>query len=53
VTQSADRNLVLASAIRTHHDIGMTSLDESLVDLYQRQIITYETVLAFVVNARK
>ncbi len=37
----------LASAIRTHHDIGMVSLDESLVDLYQRRIITYETVLAF------
>jgi twitching motility protein PilT len=37
----------LANAIRTHHDIGMISLDESLVDLYRREIITYETVLAF------
>jgi twitching motility protein PilT len=37
----------LPNVIRTHHDIGMISLDESLVDLYHRGIIAYETVLAF------
>lgn len=37
----------LASTIRTHHNIGMISLDESLVDLYQRGMITYDTALAF------
>jgi twitching motility protein PilT len=37
----------LANIIRTHHEIGMISLDESLVDLYHKEIITYETVLAF------
>ncbi len=37
----------LPNVIRTHHDIGMISLDESLVDLYDKDIITYETVLAF------
>jgi len=37
----------LASAIRTHHDVGMISLDESLLDLYWKGTITYETVLAF------
>jgi twitching motility protein PilT len=54
LANTAVRNLIregriyqLASAIRTHHDIGMISLDESLVDLYHRQIITYKTVLAF------
>ena len=37
----------LPNIIRTHHDIGMISLDESLVDLYHSGIITYETVSAF------
>ncbi len=37
----------LPNVIRTHRDIGMVSLDESLADLYFRQVITYETALAF------
>jgi len=37
----------LANVIRTHHGAGMISLDESLAHLYNRQIITYETVSAF------
>ncbi len=37
----------LANAIRTHHDIGMISLDEALVDLYLRRVITMETVKKF------
>ncbi|MDD5082146.1 MAG: PilT/PilU family type 4a pilus ATPase [Dehalococcoidales bacterium] len=37
----------LANVIRSAHDIGMISLDESLCDLYQRQIIDSETLLAF------
>jgi len=37
----------LPNVIRTHHGAGMTSLDESLAHLYNRQIITYETVSAF------
>ena len=37
----------LPNVIRTHHDIGMISMDESLVDLYERGIIDYETVLGF------
>lgn len=37
----------LPNVIRTHHDIGMISLDESLVDLNMRGSITYETALAF------
>jgi twitching motility protein PilT len=37
----------LPNVIRTHREIGMISLDEALVDLYLRQIITSETLLAF------
>jgi twitching motility protein PilT len=37
----------LPNMIRTHHDVGMISLDESLVDLYRNRTITYETLLAF------
>ena len=37
----------LPNMIRTHRDVGMISLDESLVDLYRSKIITYKTVLAF------
>ena len=37
----------LPNVIRTHHDEGMISFDESLVDLYHSQIITYETLSAF------
>jgi twitching motility protein PilT len=35
----------LPNVIRTHREIGMISLDEALVDLYLRQIITGETLL--------
>jgi twitching motility protein PilT len=54
LASNAVRNLIregklyqLASVISTQHDIGMVSMDESLVDLYHKQIITFETVLAF------
>jgi len=36
----------LPNVIRTHREIGMISLDEALVDLYLRQIISGETLLA-------
>jgi len=37
----------LPNVIRTHHEVGMITLDESLVELYIKGIITYETVLSF------
>jgi len=37
----------LANVIRTHHEVGMISLDESLVNLYHKELISYETVLRF------
>jgi len=37
----------LPNVIRTHRDIGMISLDEALVNLYLRRVITGETLLAF------
>jgi twitching motility protein PilT len=37
----------LPNVIRTHRDIGMITLDEALVSLYLKQIITGETLLAF------
>ncbi|MFC1865544.1 type IV pilus twitching motility protein PilT [Chloroflexota bacterium] len=37
----------LPSMIQTHHDIGMVSLDESLAELYNREIITFQTVKDF------
>ena len=37
----------LPNVIRTHRDVGMVSLDESLVELYSKRIITYDTVSAF------
>ena len=37
----------LPNVIRTHRDIGMISLDESLADFCLREIVTYETALAF------
>jgi twitching motility protein PilT len=37
----------LPNVIRTHREIGMISLDEALVNLYLKQIITGETLLAF------
>ena len=37
----------LPNVIRTHREIGMLTLDEALVDLYLRQIITGESLLAF------
>jgi twitching motility protein PilT len=37
----------LPNIIRTHSELGMVSLDESLANLYLKQIITYETALAF------
>ena len=37
----------LPNVIRTHREIGMISLDESLVSLYLKQAITGEILLAF------
>ena len=37
----------LPNVIRTHREIGMISLDEALVNLYLKQIITGENLLAF------
>ncbi len=52
LANSAVRNLIregkiyqLANAIRTHHDIGMRSLDEALVDLYLKKVITGNTLI--------
>ena len=54
LTTSPVRNLIregkiyqLPNVIRTHHEVGMISLDESLVDLYNKRIITFQTVKAF------
>jgi len=37
----------LPNVIRTHREIGMISLDEALVNLYLKQIISGENLLAF------
>lgn len=37
----------LPNVIRTHREIGMISLDEALVNLYLKQLITGENLLAF------
>jgi twitching motility protein PilT len=37
----------LPNVIRTHREIGMISMDEALVGLYLKRIITGETLLAF------
>jgi len=54
LANSPVRNLIregkiyqLPNVIRTHREIGMISLDEALVDLYLRQIINGETLLAY------
>jgi twitching motility protein PilT len=54
LANSAVRNLLregktyqLPNAIRTHRDIGMISLDEVLVDLYLKGIISGESVVNF------
>ncbi|MFC1875303.1 type IV pilus twitching motility protein PilT [Chloroflexota bacterium] len=59
LADSSVRNLLregklhqLANTIRTHRDIGMISLDEALVDLYLRKVITKETMMKFC-NDRK
>lgn len=38
---------LLHNVIRTHREIGMISLDEALVNLYLRRVITEETLFAF------
>lgn len=37
----------LPNVIRTHREMGMISLDEALANLYLKQLITGETLLAF------
>ena len=38
---------MLPNVIRTHHDIGMVTMDEALASLYLKGIITGESVLEF------
>jgi twitching motility protein PilT len=38
---------LLPNVIRTHRDIGMISMDEALVNLYLKRVITEETLFAF------
>jgi len=38
---------LLHNVIRTHREIGMISLDEALVNLYLKRVITDETLFAF------
>jgi twitching motility protein PilT len=54
LANAAVRNLIregkiyqLPNVIRTHRDIGMITLDESLVNLYRKHIISGETLIAF------
>jgi twitching motility protein PilT len=37
----------LPNVIRTHHEMGMISLDESLVGLYLNRVISHETLFSF------
>jgi twitching motility protein PilT len=37
----------LPNVIRTHHDIGMITMDEALVNLYRQKIITSKSVFEF------
>jgi twitching motility protein PilT len=37
----------LPNIIRTHAKMGMKLLDQSLLELYRQETITYESVLAF------
>ncbi len=37
----------LPNVIRTHAQLGMKLLDQTLVDLYRQEIISYENLLAF------
>lgn len=59
LADSSVRNLLregkihqLANAIRTHRELGMISLDEALVDLYLKRVITMEVMYKFC-NDRK
>lgn len=54
IAASPVRNLIregkiyqLPNVIRTHHELGMISLDKSLVELYNKGTITFETVKSF------
>jgi twitching motility protein PilT len=54
LANSAVRNLIregkiyqLPNVIRTHREIGMISLDEALVNLYLKRLISGETLLGF------
>jgi twitching motility protein PilT len=38
---------LLPNVIRTHREIGMILLDETLASLYLKQVITEETLYAF------
>jgi twitching motility protein PilT len=37
----------LPNVIRTHKEMGMITLDEALVNLYLKQVITGKTLLSF------
>jgi len=38
---------MLPNVIRTHHDIGMITMDEALASLYLKGIISSESILEF------
>jgi len=38
---------LLSNTIRTHASVGMRTLDDALIELYRRQVITWESVQAF------
>ena len=41
----------LPNIIRTNHEAGMITLDEALVNLYKKGVITYQTALAYCEDA--
>jgi twitching motility protein PilT len=43
----------IPNVIRTHHEMGMISLDESLVGLYLDRVISHETLFAFANDHRE
>lgn len=58
LANSAVRNLIrdgkthlLSNAIRTHGQLGMQSMDDALVHLYRRGVISWESVLGYCQDA--
>ncbi|MBM3149633.1 MAG: PilT/PilU family type 4a pilus ATPase [Chloroflexi bacterium] len=44
---------LLPNTIRTHASSGMRTLDDALIELHRRQVITWESVLAFCQDAEE